>query len=69
VDAPNIADVTASVAEQFGPGYRPIPLAVGQGPSLYLNLLTTTSPKFVRGTWDGSRWHWVELRLPIVAAG
>jgi hypothetical protein len=68
-DAPDIADVTAAIVEHFGPGTRPIPLAVAQGPTLYLNLITTYGPRFVRGDWDGSAWHWVELRLPLVAAG
>jgi WD40 repeat protein len=69
VDTPNAADVTAAAVEYFGPGTRPIPLAVGQGPTLYVNLLTPSGPKFLRGTWDGSKWSWVQLSLPIVAAG
>jgi hypothetical protein len=69
VDTPNVADVTATIVEQFGPGTRPIPLAVGQGPSLYINLLTPSGPRFLRGTWDGNDWHWIELFLPLVAAG
>jgi hypothetical protein len=69
IDAPNIADVTASMVEQFGLGTRPVPLAVGQGPNLYVNLLTVAHPRLLRGTWDGNAWSWVELRLPLVAAG
>ena len=69
LDAPDIANVTASIVEQFGPGTRPVPLAVGQGPSLYVNLLTPYGGRFLRGTWDGNTWQWVEMRLPIVAAG
>lgn len=69
VDAPNIADVRASIVEHFGVGVRPFPLAVGAGPSLYVNLLTTYGPRPLRGTWDGRAWQWVELRLPLVGAG
>jgi hypothetical protein len=68
-DAPDIAAVTATRVTEFGPGTRVIPLAVGQGPSLYLNLLTTYGPRLLRGVWDGTSWQWVELRLPLVAAG
>jgi hypothetical protein len=69
VDTPNAGEVSADAVEQFGPGTRAIPLAVGQGPSLYVNLITPSGPRLLRGTWDGSAWQWVELRLPIVASG
>ena len=69
LNAPNLSEVSASIVEHFGVGTRPLPLAVGAGPSLYVNLLTTYGPRTLRGTWDGSMWHWVELRLPLVGAG
>jgi WD40 repeat protein len=69
LDAPNITSVTASVVEHFGAGVRPVVLAVGEGPALYLTLQTMYRPRLLRGTWDGSRWQWVELSLPLVPAG
>lgn len=62
-------DVTAAAIAYFGPGTRPVPLAVAPGPVLYVNLLTPGHPMLLRGTWDGIRWYWVELGLPLVGAG
>jgi hypothetical protein len=69
LDTPDLASVNAQVVEYFGPGMRPFPLAAGAGPSLYINLLTPYGPRTLRGTWDGAAWQWVDLRLPLVAAG
>jgi hypothetical protein len=62
-------EVTAVSIANFGPGARPVPLAVAPGPILYVNLITSSRPKLLRGTWDGFEWHWVELGLPLVGAG
>jgi WD40 repeat protein len=69
IAAPDLAAIDTSIVEQFGIGSRPLPLAVGEGPTLYVNLITTYGPRFVRGTWDGDQWRWEEIRLPLVAAG
>ncbi|HXF61455.1 MAG TPA: WD40 repeat domain-containing protein, partial [Caldilineaceae bacterium] len=59
----------AAIVHDFGPYVRPLPLAVGAGPALYINHVQIFGPTFMRGVWDGTRWQWEEIRLPIVAAG
>jgi hypothetical protein len=68
-DTAAAGDVITVAIANFGSGTRPVPLAVGPGPILYVNLITASRPKLLRGTWDGSQWHWVELGLPLVGAG
>lgn len=48
---------------------RAVPLAVGQGPTLYVMLYGPFEPRFLRGVWDGTTWSWQALRLPMDAAG
>ena len=69
VDEPDTRQVAAALATDFGLVGRPVPLAVGAGPALYLTLWGPYGPRLLRGSWDGQTWSWLELRLPIVAAG
>jgi hypothetical protein len=68
-DAPDAETVAAALIEDFGLLGRPAPLAVAAGPTLYLTLWGPYGPRLLRGSWDGQMWSWLELRLPIVAAG
>jgi hypothetical protein len=61
--------VTAEVVHDFGDQGRPVPLAVGSGPTLYITRYDRFGPVLLRGVWNGDQWTWEELRLPIVAAG
>lgn len=67
--APSAAAASAVQIAQFGLGVRAIPLAVGPGPTLYVTLLTPYGAELVRGEWDGRRWEWVWLNLPVMAMG
>jgi hypothetical protein len=69
IDAVNLVDVSAETVAQFGLGTRVVPLAVGQGPSLYVTLHTYAGPRTLRAEWNGEEWSWLQLRLPVVAAG
>ncbi len=67
--APTASEAAATQIEQFGLGVRAVPLALGQGPTLYVTLLTPYGAELVRGEWDGQLWQWTQLHLPIVAMG
>jgi hypothetical protein len=56
--------VTWEIAEDFGDGTRVVPLATGQGGTLYLSAYTNTRTRLLRGTWDGRTWTWQEIDLP-----
>jgi WD40 repeat protein len=66
---PTAADAAATQIAQFGLGVRALPLAVGQGPTLYVTLLTPSGAVLVRGAWDGRAWEWTWLNLPVMAMG
>ncbi|RIK36237.1 MAG: hypothetical protein DCC55_27905 [Chloroflexi bacterium] len=63
VTNPDERGVTWTVAHDFGAGYQVVPLAVGQGPSLYITLRHPSGNQLVRGTRTDGVWEWQRLRL------
>ena len=69
--APDERKLTWSVAADFGADSQVIPLAVGEGPSIYLTVKRPTGNLFLQGVKQGEAWQWQPLRLaetrPLVA--
>ena len=60
---PEIKMEEVSDVREFTDGTRVVPLAIGQGGTLYLSAYTNTSTRLLRGVWDGARWAWQEIEL------
>jgi WD40 repeat protein len=56
--------VTWTVAHDFGAEYQAVPLAVGQGPSLYVTLRHPSNNQLLRGVRQADGWQWTRLQLP-----
>jgi WD40 repeat protein len=61
--------VAWTVAYDFGAGHQVVPLAVGQGPSLYVTLRHSSNNQFLRGVRQADGWQWTRLQLPGVQSG